>query len=269
MTYPRNAPTWRRLLLTAGGLLCAANILIFLLLHLVALLSYFRLVGVSAAVDLTYALRLPPTIAGVIARPWTLLTYMFVQYEFGHMLLNVIWLWAFAYIMAGASAGRRRVLLIYLTGGVAGALAYIAVAPGSAAGLVGASASISALMGWILVAIPGREVRLWPFGNVKLWVLILFVMIIFLAGGHSTTLWEDAAHVAGLLAGCCFGIYDRLRILVRHSSMRGHASSPAAADLTLDELLDKVRRSGFGSLSRVERNRLFQISSNPKDKEQK
>ena len=259
--------SWRGLLYTAGGMLCAINLIIFLLLHLVAALSHFGLLPVDAAVNLLYLLQLPASATDLLSRPWTLLTYMFVQYEFSHLLMNILWLWAFAFIIERSGVSLRRVVAIYIAGGLAGALAYILFAPSSAPGLVGASASITSLMGWILIAIPSQKVRLWLFGEVSLWVVVLFVLLIFILGGRSISWGGHAAHLAGLAAGCSFGLYDRMRSVGRLFRRRGRGANRSSRvdSMTLDDILDKVRRSGYGSLTRAERQRLFQVSSKSTD----
>ena len=79
------------------------------------------------------------------ARVWTFVTYAFLHGDWGHVLINCVWLAAF-----GSPLARRfgivRFLLFAGVGAIAGAAIHLAIHPSSPVPLVGASASISALM---------------------------------------------------------------------------------------------------------------------------
>ena len=67
-------------------------------------------------------MMLPASFTGLAHRPWTLLTYMVSHYDVWHILMNMMWLYFFGAIMLQVSAARRLVML-YLAGGLAGGLA--------------------------------------------------------------------------------------------------------------------------------------------------
>lgn len=77
-----------------------------------------------------------------------------------------------------------------------------------------------------------------------------------------------AAHAGGLLAGMGYAYVLRGKT----ERKRGAQAAPAHREMdtetatpctdSLDQLLDKIRRSGFNSLTAVERARLIKISSN-------
>lgn len=79
------------------------------------------------------------------ARVWTFVTYAFLHGDWGHVLINCVWLAAF-----GSPLARRfgivRFLLFAGVGAIAGAAIHLVIYPSSPVPLVGASASISALM---------------------------------------------------------------------------------------------------------------------------
>ena len=89
---------------------------------------------------------LQPFQIGADLKPWTLLTYALVHGSWTHVGLNAIWLLAF-----GTPVARRLGALPYFGlcagGAVAAALAHWALDPMGAAPLIGASGSVSALMG--------------------------------------------------------------------------------------------------------------------------
>ena len=64
-------------------------------------------------------------LAGLGKNPWTILTYMFVHTQILIAFTNMLWLWAFGSILQDM-AGNKKIIPIYLYGGLTGAVAFIA-----------------------------------------------------------------------------------------------------------------------------------------------
>lgn len=226
-----------------------------------------------------------------LSHPWTLLTYMVTHYDFLHLLFNMLWLYWFGIILI-PYAGRNSILWIYISGGILGALLYVAVnalmpslqAPG--AYLCGASASVLAVMSTAAIVAPNRPINLFLIGSVKLkWVAIACVALTFLGiGGGSPG--AQSAHFGGVIAGLVFpfvALGKRLgkpsvkpapsmpsplrsvKIKIRRHNRDGAGVANAAAGRLsdasrLDQLLDKIRHSGYDSLTAGERNELNELS---------
>lgn len=157
------------------------------------------------------------------ARVWSFVSYAFLHGGWAHVVLNCVWLAAF-----GSPVARRfgvvRFLAYCAVGAAAGAALHLAIYPGSAVPLVGASAAISALMAgasrfvfqtqgpmWSLggfdayrqPAAPLREIvrdsRVMTFLGVWFGINLIFG----LTGGAGTTsdavAWD--AHIGGFVAG--------------------------------------------------------------------
>lgn len=99
--------------------------------------------------------------------PAAVLTSMFVHVGLLHLLGNVLFLWLFGPSVEDAT-GRLRFLALYLLGGVVASAAQVAVDPGSAAPLAGASGAVAAAMGAYL--------RLYPWARV---LCLVFVILFF------------------------------------------------------------------------------------------
>ena len=63
---------------------------------------------------------LPANLDKLSSRPWTVLTYMFADQHVFRFIGNMFWLWGFGYILQDLT-GNRKLIPIYLYGGVAGA----------------------------------------------------------------------------------------------------------------------------------------------------
>ena len=120
-------------------------------------------------------LSVPSSLTALLIRPWTLLTYMFVHKDIWHILFNMLWLYWFGRIFL-EYLDQRKLVAVYLLGGLSGALIYILsfnVFP-AFAGLVnesvaiGASASVMAVVIAIAAYVPDYTVQLLLIGRVKI-----------------------------------------------------------------------------------------------------
>lgn len=220
-----------------------------------------------------------------LIHPWTALTYMVTQTGFLHLLFNMLWLWWFGRIVADVIGGRAA-LCTYVAGGIGGGLLYMAIAAcgfGFAGSrLVGSSASVLALMSVAAIKMPDLEFNLLIFGRVKLkWLAIVSVVLVFfgLGGGNAG---GEVAHIGGVIVGVFLGLayrrgrdpFKRFRSVAQGARNRRQRRANAAPfknamknpEARLDELLDKIRTSGYASLTNAERNELTILSRKIKEK---
>jgi membrane associated rhomboid family serine protease len=145
-----------------------------------------------------------PTLAW---RFWGVVTHMFLHDSFWHLASNLIGLYLFGTIVNDL-VGERRILPIYLLGGLMGAFVFVVTAQfflGVGAHALGASAAVMALGGAALILAPDYRVPLMLLGGVKVKYIVLVLVLLDLvsvagsypAGGH-------AAHIAGFAMGCFF-----------------------------------------------------------------
>ena len=69
-------------------------------------------------------LALPSDPLRLLLRPWTLLTYMFTHFGFRHILFNMIVLYFSGKILM-EYLGEKRMLALYIYGGIGGGILYI------------------------------------------------------------------------------------------------------------------------------------------------
>jgi membrane associated rhomboid family serine protease len=99
----------------------------------------------------------------------TILTAMFMHGSWGHLIGNMIFLWAFGPEIEDLM-GPRRYLAFYLLGGLAATAAQLIANPASTVPNLGASGAIAAVMGAFLVTYPRDRIR-------SLQVLVVFVRV--------------------------------------------------------------------------------------------
>ena len=136
----------------------------------------------------------------------TLLTYAFVHGDFWHLAGNMLFLWVFGDNVEDAM-GHWRFVVFYLLCAVAAAVVHIAMLPGSAAPVIGASGAIAGVVAAYLMLHP--HVRIWilVLGRIPLPVRAFWVLGGWIAFRSSwcsrsmTTGSPGGAHIGGLVAG--------------------------------------------------------------------
>ncbi|MDE5998086.1 MAG: rhomboid family intramembrane serine protease [Muribaculaceae bacterium] len=221
-------------------------------------------------------LTLPSLFPLFLTRPWTLLTYMCVHFDVLHVLFNVLWLYWFGRIML-ITLSDRHLLLAFIGGGIAGGVFFLAAAAlGYGSGwLCGCSAAVIAVMCVAAILLPDHTINLFLIGEVKLkWVAVVCCLLTFLGGGGN-----QAAHIGGLTWGVTLGLLlrngiDLTRRIPSFSKYMGSRSdNNRRADTMvrvlkqrqtdmerLDSLLEKIKLSGYESLSGKERKELNELS---------
>lgn len=282
------------------------NVGVFILV--IALTLIFKLFNIDAGSFLVF-LEMPSALPQFIRQPWTLLTYMFLHYDLLHILINMLWLYWFGRIFLTLFNGRQLGGL-YVLGGIGGGLLYLIafnVFPyftnfPTTNYMLGASASVLAIVIAPAIAAPNYPLRLFIFGNIKLkYIAIVTVLldIYFLsatpenAGGH-------LAHLGGALTGTLFAwqlakgrditrwinkcmdwfwnlfekkpqmkvkynqAKNRYKKYAKESAQTTEVKSEtnsSSASNELDRILDKLKKSGYESLSSEEKKNLFNASN--------
>lgn len=213
-------------------------------------------------------LAVPVSPAMLALKWWTPISYMFTQTSILHLLFNMMWLFWFGDILAD-TCGQRRVWTTYLTGGIAGAMLFILISllfPSlNGANLTGSSAAVVAVMSEAALRQPDRRFRLFLIGDIRLkWLAIisLGLLILGLGGGNAG---GQAAHIGGAIAGLSIFLLSRIP---RHRPSKRNATKVNAAikrhhaDMArLDQILDKIKLSGYESLTKAEKRELQNLSN--------
>ncbi|WP_224484476.1 rhomboid family protein [Robertkochia aurantiaca] len=234
--------------------------------------------------------ELPKAFGDFILQPWSLITYSFFHGGFMHIFWNMLLLYFSARIFLNYF-GPKVFLNVYFMGAVAGGAFFLLsynifpVFSGINSSLIGASAAVMAILLFVCTYFPNQEVRL-IFFNVKLWYIGVFVVLLDLIqlpmgnpGGH-------IAHLGGQLLGFVYarklmegkdigsGINRSLSGLegwfsgkrksplktVHRRNKGSYADSkPTKKEYQkqIDEILDKISKSGYESLSKEEKDFLF------------
>lgn len=225
-------------------------------------------------------LALPADPLKALSRPWTAVTYIVTHLSPLHLLFNTLWLLWFGRMLSDITRDRT-ILVLFLGGGIAGAIVYVVVSylsgyP-SEAYLTGDSAAVLSVMTATAVLMPNRQIGLFLLGEIKIkWIAIVCIAITLLgANGAGTP--PFGAHIAGILFGLLWalehkGIFKTVRLSEKNvnrdyrKKIKVRKAVKAFQETRnseerLDELLDKIRVSGYDSLSDKEKTELNRIST--------
>lgn len=194
-------------------------------------------------------------------RPWTIVTYTLLHNSGLHLLLNLLLLWLFGSMLLRLS-GWRQFAWCYLGGAIVGGGAFVLFTTILRASgvlflglpLVGASASVIALVGYTIGYAPREEMPLPLVGSLRVWQVGLLVLLLMLLAYGGYNLGGLIAHIAGVLWGAGLGLYHRRRQRVQ----RQQATEQGIETAHYQQLLSKVEQSGYQSLSKEEREQLIE-----------
>ncbi|HZW70355.1 MAG TPA: rhomboid family intramembrane serine protease [Hanamia sp.] len=233
---------------------------------------------------------LPAKLASLGKNPWTILSYMFVHTQIIIAFTNMLWLWAFGSILQDM-AGNKKIIPVYLYGGLAGAIVFIAASYAFPQTVFpffeGASASVMAVAIATTALAPDYRIFRMLNGGIPLWVLtVLFVIIDFVSIRSSATALQ-LAHFAGGLIGFFFIValrrghdwgawmirfYNwfldlcnpdkkiltpqktREKMFYKTGNQKPFEKHPIITQQRIDEILDKINQKGFHLLSEEEKN---------------
>ena len=267
------------------------NIAVFILIRLLGIL--LLLFNLQDFPILLY-LQLPASPMALLSRPWTLFSYMFTHFEFLHILFNMLWLYWFGELFLHVF-NERQLGGLYVLGGLAGALLFVVsynLFPyfqevASFSFLMGASASVMAIVFAISFYRKEIEIHLLLFGRIKLIYLALFTFVIDLLAMTSDNAGGHIAHIGGALFGIWFAsryaqgkdltapinrLIDKLVNLGKRKPKMSvtyggrsnkdweYNARKQQQAANIDAILDKLKRSGYGSLSADEKKQLFDAS---------
>ena len=287
-----NALTWLILLVAMGFVVVnAVKIVLFLSGSDVAAANTDFHTHVLPLFALSTDLRM------LARHPWTLLTYMFTHESVWHIVSTLLWLWAFGYILQDFS-GNRHLFPLFLYGGLAGAVVFLIssnaihnFSNGSLTLMLGSGASVMAIA--VATTTLAPNFRIFPMinGGIPLWV----VMLLYVAINYATIATENGGTALAHLSGGVFGFLYMAQLkkgndwgngMVRFFNWAKDLANPEKkykardpqTDLfykkekppykiyprptqdRLDDILDKINQTGYGSLTDEEKVFLQKIS---------
>lgn len=277
--------------------LICVNVFVFLVTVLTAVFGKLFAVGT----DLSFSfLSLPASFTNFVSEPWTIITYMFMHAGIWHILFNMLCLYWFGEIFL-LFFSSKHLRGLYVLGGIFGGLLFMIsynvfpyfIPVVDHAVIVGASASVLAIIFAAAFREPNYKINLLFFGNIRLKYLALAVVVIDLLFITSSNAGGHIAHLGGALSGLLFAIalnkgvdltawinkildffsglfqrrtwHKKPKMKVRYNTSRHESDEDynlrkKRQNDEIDRILDKLKKSGYESLTVEEKKSLFDAS---------
>lgn len=269
------------------------NLGVFVVIRLLeVVLKLFKVEGF----DFLSFLAMPASTSVFLTCPWTILTYMFLHYGFLHIIFNILFLYWFGRFFL-MYYNEKQLVAMYLIGGIFGGVFFMLsynIFPYFEelkyhSRLLGASASILAVVVGIAVTAPNFEIPLAFIGKVKLKYLALIVVVVDLLSVTSFNSGGHIAHLGGAFSGYLFAVLMKNgkdmtawlnktidffvnlfkkkppKMKVTHTQRGGNIDheynkNRKQESEQIDAILDKIKKSGYDNLTIEEKKRLFDQS---------
>ena len=261
------------------------NVIVFVVLSILEVFITLSGGGVifKALID---KLMLPASFTTFILQPWSLISYFFLHLSFGHILWNMLFLYWFGKIIHD-NIGNNAVISLYVLGGIIGGLSYMAlfnIIPFygdrvSDSLMLGASAGVFSIVAGSATLLPNYTFYLLFLGPVRIKYIALFYILLSFLDVTGSNAGGEIAHLGGALIGYLFirqlqngvnmgeGIIKIINIFNKKSSSKIKQDPPVNDEVKpdisqdeIDKILDKISESGYSSLSKKEKEKLFNAS---------
>lgn len=273
--------------------LIVTNIAVFLLMGIIRLVALASDSANPIFVFLYDNLSLHSSLNQLLVKPWGFITYMFTHYQVFHILFNLLMFFFFGNLFR-SDLSNRRVLPLYLLGGLIGGILYVAVYNflptyrGVDGTMIGASAAVMTFLVASSTLMPNLEIALFGIFNIRLKWLAIGLVAIDLFSMADGNLGGLISHLGGAAFGYVYvrilqqgtdlcaplifvfekisGVFSRARepkpkkFKPKKSPLRVVRHNEVAIGTRLDELLDKINEKGYESLSSEEKQWLKKYS---------
>ncbi len=279
---------------TMTNRLIIVNVCVFLgILLLKKSLLLFNIDPLMSDAWIHHLLDLNSAFPAFIRAPWGLLTSIFTHEQFGHLLFNMLFLY-FSGRFFEQYFSRKKLWLTYLFGGIAGGLLELLAnnlfpaLQGTNVVILGASGSIMAIFTALAFYQPNLQVSLFGVFPIRIYFLALFFLFKDLINLGTDDQIAHFAHLGGALFGLLSiqnlhsskniltkldGFFSRFTsIFTREKKVKTSRSrfktdeefnsEKRQKQVKMDQILDKISKSGYDSLSKAEKEFLFHQSKN-------
>lgn len=238
-------------------------------------------------------LALPADINQLAYKPWTLITYMFLHFDFLHILFNILWLYWLGKIFL-FYFNSKQLVGIYILGGIAGGIFFLAaynLFPAFTemvvfSRLLGASASVIAIVIAVAMWAPNHTINLLFIGPIRMKYIALVSLAMYVIGIASSNAGGNLAHLGGAFMGMLFVLQYRKnndltkgvssiltkgeKLFKPKQKIKVTYKGTTVDDVEynrqrnlkqeeINRVLEKISKSGYDSLTKEEKELLFKM----------
>ena len=272
------------------------NVIVFVVMSIIGVVS--ELGGFQSFYEAIHnQFAIPARIESFITHPWTILTYAFAHAGVWHILSNMLALYWFGRLFV-EYLGSDKLIAVYFLGAVAGGLLYLLafntvpyfVNQSNAViiSMVGASAAVNAIIVAAATLLPEYTFFLLLIGPVKIKYIAAVTVFLSFLGTVGGNAGGNIAHLGGALMGFVyikqlqsgfnwgawitatidwfknlFTAKPKVKVTYRNTETAAPKKASTKSSVSQDEIdviLDKISDGGYESLTKVEKEKLFNAS---------
>ena len=262
------------------------NVIFFVSMSILQVI--FTLSGLTSLfVILLNKLMLPAELKTFIFQPWSLISYFFLHMNFMHILWNMLFLYWFGKIIHD-NIGNNAIISLYVLGGIIGGLFYMAlynIIPYysemvSESLMLGASAGVFSVVVGSATLLPNYTFYLLFLGPVRIKYIALFYVLLSFLDVSGNNAGGEIAHLGGAFIGFLYikqlqnginmgeGIInfinyfssEKRKTKRKADNVSSESNRESISQDEIDKILDKISDSGYSSLSKKEKEKLFNAS---------
>ena len=229
---------------------------------------------------------LPTNLTEFLHKPWTILSYAFIHERLFHILSNLLVLYYIGQLFLDFYT-KKQFLNFYFLGIIVGGISfllYFYFTQKIEAPLGGASAAVSTVFVAIATKVPRYALRLRFIGSVELWVLAAIWVGLSVLQLASPNIGSAIAHLGGALFGFVYAkqldkgndigkwfetildyfanLFQKkdtspLKTVYKSKTRTKPSDVEKPKQRKINDILDKISKSGYESLSKEEKDFLF------------
>ncbi|MGD9327729.1 MAG: rhomboid family intramembrane serine protease [Cyclobacteriaceae bacterium] len=244
-------------------------------------------------------LALPSDIPAFLVKPWTIITYFFTHESFFHVLFNMLFFFWFGKIIY-EFLGNNKLINLYVLGGLIGGFLFILIYNlipfyndrVQLSILMGASAGVFAVVVGAATFMPNYTFFLLFLGPIKIKYIAIFYVLLSFFNIDGSNAGGELSHLGGALIGFLYvqqlkkgndfgqpiisfinflkSLFVRKpKIKVSYKSTESSKGRKSTAKTEqskninqdeIDTILDKISEGGYESLTKEEKQKLFNAS---------
>ena len=228
---------------------------------------------------------LPANLRDFIFQPWSIITYFFLHINFSHIFWNMLFLYWFGKII-NDNIGNNALISLYILGGIIGGLLYMAIYNiipyyGNQINqslMLGASAGVFSVVIGSATLIPNYTFNLLFIGPIRIKYIALFYVASSFFDITGNNSGGEIAHLGGALIGYLYikqlqngnnmgdpiirilNFFHNSKINKSKNDYSYQNINKEISQDDIDKILDKISESGYSSLSKSEKEKLFNAS---------
>ena len=215
------------------------------------------------------ALAVPAEINIFLKKPWSIFTYIFVHENIFHLFINLFFFLIVRNLFLKSNR-KFKIITIFLFSGIFSGLLFILFynifptleTQKEITILIGSSSAIIGLFSFYTFKYPTNQINFYFMKISSKYILIIIALFSLVSISKFNT-GGNISHIGAITFGFLFHLLNKSEIQIKRSSLTNDQifrDKKRIKEREVDDILEKISQSGYESLTKVEKNKLFEQS---------